>query len=87
MSVNRPLLFGLIALTAMLSGCNAWQNRTEFAPPQSRWPVTEPAAVASDAPPPAIRVEHCYRTLAVIDCFADRQPDRLPAYTGDYPEE
>jgi hypothetical protein len=68
----------------LLGGCNAWQTRAEFAPPQSRWPDTLPSPAAADAPPPPIREVHCYRTLAVVDCFAAPQPERS-GYMGRYP--
>lgn len=76
------LLAGLLAL----GGCNAWQDRAEFAAPQSRWPANEPSPVAADAPPPPIPVQYCYRTLADVDCFTEARPNRIGGYTGVYPD-
>jgi hypothetical protein len=91
----------LLALVITLAGCNVWQNRAEFAAPPERQPGTQwPQAVlpadlplgqqtspvAATAPPPPIDGVHCYRTLAVIDCFLQRQPERSSGYTGSYPE-
>jgi hypothetical protein len=78
-------MLGGTALLVALAGCNAWQDRAEFAPPQSRWPSTLPSPVAAEAPPPATRVQYCYRTLAAVDCFNAPQPDRASGYTGRYP--
>jgi hypothetical protein len=95
------LIVLLVAAALPLAGCNTWQNRAEFAPPEDRWPGTQwPQAilpkdlalgsqsspVAADAPPPPIEVVHCYRTLAIVDCFPTRQPERLSGYTGTYPD-
>lgn len=76
-----PLLIGLA-----LAACNTWQDRAEFAPPQSRWPTTQtsPAGI-NDAPPP-IEERYCYRTLASVDCFSEAKPDRVTGYTGLYPD-
>ena len=81
------LRFRLLAVVMplVLAACNVWQNRAEFAPPQSRWPDTLPAAVAADEPPPPIQVRYCYRSLASVDCFAEPQPGRAAQYTGRYP--
>ena len=76
------VLAGLLALT----GCNAWQNRAEFAAPQSRWPANYPSPVAADAAPPAIQAQYCYRTLASVDCYTEAKPDRITGYTGVYPD-
>jgi hypothetical protein len=86
MTVRAPT-FGLFALALLLTGCNAWQNRAEFAPPESRWPQNGPSAVEFIAPPPAIRSVHCYRTLATVDCYAEKQPDRYSGFTGTYPAD
>ncbi len=79
-----------LALTAgvavLLSGCNAWQDRAEFAAPQSRWKATEPSPVAADAPPPPIAEQYCYRTLATVDCFYSPEPSRITGFTGLYPD-
>lgn len=77
--------FLVIALIALLTGCNAWQNRTEFAAPQNRWPANYPSPVLANAPPPPIQVQYCYRTLASVDCFTEARPDRITGYTGVYP--
>jgi hypothetical protein len=74
-----------LLLLAGLGGCNVWQDRAEFAPPQSRWPDTLPSPVAADAPPPPRLVTHCYRTLASVDCYTQPQPERASGYTGTYP--
>ena len=76
---------GIIALGLMLAGCNAWQNRAEFAAPQSRWPANQPSAVGANAAPPPIPVQYCYRTLARVDCYTEARPDRITGYTGVYP--
>jgi hypothetical protein len=73
-------------LALALAGCNAWQNRAEFAAPQSRWPANQPSAVAADAPPPPIPVQYCYRTLAAVDCYSEAMPERITGYTGLYPD-
>ena len=69
-----------------LSACDAFQNRAEFAAPQSRWKETEPAPAQADATPPPIPEQYCYRTLADVDCFSHAQPERVTGYTGLYPE-
>ena len=86
MPTSRPTLalLGLIALG--VGACNAWQDRAEFAPPQSRWPATGTSPVAADAPPPTVPVQYCYRTLASVDCYTEAQPDRATGYTGQYPK-
>ena len=75
-----------LCLAIPLAGCNVWQNRAEFAPPQSRWTSTQPSPVSADAPPPPIPVQYCYRTLATVDCFAEARPERITGYTGLYPD-
>ena len=82
---RRPSLLVLSA-ALLLGGCNTWQNRAEFAPPQSRWPSTLTSPVAADAPPPPIPVQYCYRTLAAVDCYSEAKPDRLTGYSGVYPD-
>jgi len=83
----RPTAILLLsaALVAPLAGCNVWQDRAEFAPPQSRWPDTQPSPAAADDPPPPVQVRYCYRSLATVDCFAEKQPGRAAQYTGRYP--
>jgi hypothetical protein len=83
MSANRVLFAAVLGLP--LLGCNPWQDRAEFAAPQSRWPTTMPAASSVNAPPPPIPLEYCYRTLARVDCFGEEKPDRVTGYTGTYP--
>jgi hypothetical protein len=73
-------------LAIPLAGCNAWQNRAEFAPPQERWTATQSSPVAADALPPPIPVQYCYRTLATVDCFTEARPERITGYTGLYPD-
>jgi hypothetical protein len=77
---------GAFALVLVLAGCNAWQNRAEFAPPQSRWNASGSSPVAADAPPPPIPMQYCYRTLATVDCFTEANPERVTGYTGLYPD-
>jgi hypothetical protein len=77
-------LLGVLAVS--LGACNAWQDRAEFAPPQSRWRATEPSPASADAPPPPVPAQYCYRTLAVVDCFAEAQPARVTGFTGQYPK-
>lgn len=79
--VHLSVLAGLVAL----AGCNAWQNRAEFAAPQSRWNASQPSPVAADSPPPPIPAQYCYRTLAEVDCYTEARPDRIAGYTGVYP--
>jgi hypothetical protein len=83
MTSNRLLLSA--ALLLPLLGCNVWQDRAEFAAPQSRWPSTLPAASSVNDPPPATGVQYCYRTLARVDCFSEPKPERITGYTGTYP--
>lgn len=84
-----------------LAGCNVWQNRAEFAPPENRrpgtqWPQTflpdglalgsESSPVAAIAPPPPLDSVYCYRTLAIVDCFPTKLRERETGYTGTYPD-
>jgi hypothetical protein len=78
-----PLVAGL---AASLAGCNAWQTRAEFAPPQSRWTSTDTSAAGTEDPPPPIAQQYCYRTLARVDCFTEPKPDRVTGYSGFYPD-
>jgi hypothetical protein len=80
----RPLI--ILSAVALLAGCNAWQNRAEFAAPQSRWPTNQPSAVPANAPAPPIQAQYCYRTLAAVDCFTEAHPERITGYTGVYPD-
>jgi hypothetical protein len=80
---SSTLVLGVLAL--LLAGCNAWETRSEFAPPESRWPTTLPSTAGRNDPPPPIAAQYCYRTLASVDCFSDAKPDRLTGYTGTYP--
>jgi hypothetical protein len=77
---------GLAILVLTLAGCNVWQRSAEFAPPPDRLPGTQPWPVAANAPPPPIDTEYCYRTLAIVDCFPAKQPERYSGYTGAYPD-
>ena len=81
----RPVALAA-SLLISLAGCNAWQDRAEFAPPQNRWTSSQSSPVAADAPPPAIPRQYCYRTLATVDCFTEPQPDRITGFTGLYPD-
>jgi hypothetical protein len=86
MTAIRTVLPGLVVLAIGLSGCNAWQDRAEFAAPESRGTTTMTSPVDKEGPPPAIRAVHCYRTLATVDCYPEKQPDRYTGYTGTYPD-
>ncbi len=84
--IRRPALLTLGAAgLLLLAACNAFQDRAEFAPPQSRWPAST-ARADVNAPPPPVPAQYCYRTLATVDCFAQPKPDRVTGYTGTYPE-
>jgi hypothetical protein len=74
------------SLAVLLCGCNAWQTRAEFAPPQSRWTTSGTSPVAANAPPPPIAEQYCYRTLATVDCFTAPEPSRITGFTGLYPD-
>jgi hypothetical protein len=87
MTAIRMVLPGLALLAVGLSGCNAWQDRAEFAAPESRWTTSMSSPIDKEGPPPAIRSVHCYRTLASVDCYPAKQPDRSDGYTGTYPED
>lgn len=79
--------FAILGILAVgLGACNAWQDRAEFAPPQSRWPSSGTSPVAADAPPPPLQAQYCYRTLATVDCYTEARPDRIAGYTGVYPD-
>jgi hypothetical protein len=86
MSLSRPMLPAMLLVAGLLTGCNVWQKTAEFAPPESRWPKGLPSAVDADSTPPALRTQYCYRTLATVDCFPDKQIGRS-GYTGSYPGE
>jgi hypothetical protein len=75
----------LVASGLALAGCNVWQDKAEFAAPQSRWPETLPGAIAADAPAPPRLVVYCYRTLAIPDCYTAPQPERANMFTGRAP--
>jgi hypothetical protein len=83
-SACRSACAALLVLT--LAGCNAWQDRAEFAPPQYRWGPGQSSPVMADAPPPPIPMQYCYRTLATVDCYNQTMPERLTGYTGLYPD-
>jgi hypothetical protein len=79
--------FAILGILAIgLGACNVWQDRAEFAAPQSRWPSTGTSPVAADAAPPPIPVQYCYHTLGAVDCYTQAQPDRATGYTGQYPK-
>jgi hypothetical protein len=86
MALQRSLPFMLVILGFAAAGCNAWQTRAEFAPPQSRWNDSQPSPAGRNDPPPPIAAEYCYRTLATVDCFSEAKPDRVTGYTGLYPD-
>jgi len=85
MSPSRPILLLLMLMMPALAGCNAWHDQAEFAPPMSRWPATLPSPTAADAPPPPTRAVYCYRSLASVDCFNQKQENRYMSYMGVYP--
>jgi len=86
MSSTLRIAAPLVAAALLLAGCDAWQTRSEFAAPQSRWPSTLPSPAAQEDPPPPIAAEYCYRTLARVDCFSEPRPERFTGYTGLYPD-
>jgi hypothetical protein len=86
----KPILTAGLLLTIcmpLLAGCNLWQTHAEFAAPENRWTRDHASPVAADAPPPATRTQHCYKTLANVECFTAKQDDRYTGYTGSYPAE
>lgn len=83
--IRLPCLAALLGLGALLAGCNLWENRAEFAAPESRWPANLPSPVAANAPPPPLQVVYCYRTLATVDCYTEAKPERITGYSGVYP--
>jgi hypothetical protein len=84
--IRRSPPFVAAALALLLAGCNAWQTRAEFAPPQSRWPSTLTSPAGTEDPPPPLSAQYCYRTLAAVDCYTEAKPERLNGYTGVYPD-
>jgi hypothetical protein len=87
MSRSRyPAPLFLAALGLLLAGCNAWQTRAEFAPPQSRWTSSDTSAAYTEDAPPPIAQQYCYRTLARVDCFTEPKPERVTGYNGLYPD-
>jgi hypothetical protein len=85
MTPNRCARLALVSLIVALSGCNVWHSRAEFAPPADRWPSPVPWPVEANTTWPLIETDYCYRTLAIVDCFATPQPERASGYTGTYP--
>jgi hypothetical protein len=85
MTPNRCARLALVSLILVLSGCNVWHRRAEFAPPADRWPSIVSWPVEADATAPLSETDYCYRTLAVVDCFASPQPERAAGFTGTYP--
>jgi hypothetical protein len=79
-----PAIFAGLGL--LLAGCNAWQTRAEFAPPQSRWNSSDTSAAGTEDTPPPIAQQYCYRTLARVDCFTEPKPERVTGYNGLYPD-
>ena len=82
----RSIVWPLSVFLLLLGGCNAWQTRAEFAPPQSRWNASQTSAALANDPPPPIPAQYCYRTLATVDCFTEAKPERITGYTGVYPD-
>jgi hypothetical protein len=79
-----PVIFSGLAL--LLAGCNTWQTRAEFAPPQSRWTSSDTSPAGTEDAPPPIAQQYCYRTLARVDCFTEPKPYRSTGYNGLYPD-
>jgi hypothetical protein len=69
----------------ILAACDPSFHRAEFAPPQDRWPASQPSTVWRDTPAPPVLQQYCYRSLAATDCYLEPQPHR-PGFTGTYPE-
>jgi hypothetical protein len=82
----RSIPWLLAILGFVLAGCNAWQTRAEFAPPQSRWNASQSSPAGANDPPPPIPAQFCYRTLANVDCYTEAEPNRITAFTGLYPD-
>jgi hypothetical protein len=82
----RSLIWPVLALGVVLGGCNTWQTRAEFAPPQSRWNASQTSPAGANDPPPPIPAQYCYRTLADVDCYTEAEPQRITGYTGTYPD-
>jgi hypothetical protein len=82
----RTIIWPLAVLGMLLGGCNAWQTRAEFAPPQSRWNASDTSPAGRDDPPPPIPAQYCYRTLATVDCYTETKPERISGFTGLYPD-
>lgn len=82
----RTILLSAAVACLLLGGCNAWQTRSEFAAPQSRWNASQPSPAGRDDAPPPIPAQYCYRTLARVDCYTETEPDRVTGYTGLYPD-
>lgn len=83
---HRPILVSVAVAGLLLGGCDAWQTRAEFAPPQSRWNASQSSPAGKDDPPPPIAAQYCYRTLATVDCFTETKPDRMTGFSGLYPD-
>jgi hypothetical protein len=91
------LLLIVAPLLAMLAGCGylreplhearmfLYDERAEFAPPQSRWPDTLPSSVSAYEAPPQRAAKYCYRTLAQPDCYEAPNPERRTGYAGTSP--
>ena len=77
--IIAPILAALV-----LAGCDPTGGRAEFAPPEDRWPSTEPSTAMRETPPPPVPLRYCYRSLATTECFLTPQPAR-PGFTGVYP--
>jgi hypothetical protein len=82
MRLSPIIALALAALT--LAACDPTLGRAEFAPPEDRWPSSEPSTALRETPAPAVPIHYCYRSLAATDCFLSPQKDR-PGFTGVYP--
>jgi hypothetical protein len=91
--VSACRMLALTPLLAALAGCGylrdarqlGFDERSEFAAPQSRWPETLPSPVGANDAAPARPARYCYRTLAQADCYEAPNPERRTGYTGTYP--
>ncbi|HZB90504.1 MAG TPA: hypothetical protein VE397_03620 [Stellaceae bacterium] len=82
----RAMLWPFALVCLLLAGCDAWQTRAEFAPPQSRWNSSQPSPAGVNDKPPPIPAQYCYRTLANVDCYSEAVPSRITGFTGLYPD-
>jgi hypothetical protein len=82
--MRLPPIIAFAFAALALAGCDPTSGRAEFAPPEDRWPSSEPSAAMRETPAPPVPVRYCYRSLAAAECFLTPQKDR-PGFTGIYP--